>query len=117
MFRLYRPEAPELSGYEVGDRSAGAYHSGDLAFAFNNVGVVGVGWDDRDRELSEELSSYWVNFARTGNPNGDRLPEWPAYDETGEQAIEFATSGTAPTSKVRADKLNLFNDSYQVGGN
>jgi para-nitrobenzyl esterase len=117
VFRLYRPEAPELSGYEVGDRSAGAYHSGDLAFAFNNVGVVGVGWDDRDRELSEELSSYWVNFARTGNPNGDRLPEWPAYDETGEQAIEFATSGTAPTSKVRADKLNLFNDSYQVGGN
>ena len=117
VFRLYRPEAPELHGSEVGDRSAGAYHSGDLASAFNNVGTVGVGWNDRDHQLSEELSSYWVNFARTGNPNGEGLPEWPAYDATAEQAIEFATSGTAATSKVRAEKLDLFDEFYQVGGN
>lgn len=118
VFRLYRPEAPELD-YAPGRRGAGAYHSGDLAYAFANVGLVGIDWDDRDRELSEQISQYWVNFATTGNPNGEGVPEWPKYDRATEPAMHFATDGTAATSKVRETKLDLFDRSYQVqvGGN
>jgi para-nitrobenzyl esterase len=36
-------------------------------------------WNDADRALSNQLHSYWVNFARTGNPNGASLPQWPQF--------------------------------------
>ena len=116
VFRLYRPEAPELD-YAAGRRGAGAYHSGDLAYAFANVGLVGLDWNDRDRQLSDQMSQYWVNFATTGNPNGEGLPEWPKYDRASEPGIHFATDGTTAISKVREAKLDLFDRSYQVGGN
>ncbi len=116
VFRLYRPDGPELD-YAAGRRGAGAYHSGDLAYAFDNVGLVGIEWNDRDHELSQQMSQYWVNFATTGNPNGEGLPEWPKYERASEPAIHFATDGTAATSKVREAKLDLFDSIYQVGGN
>ena len=116
VFRLYLPDRPDLE-YPAGRRGAGAYHSGDLAYAFGNVGLVGIEWNDRDRDLSSQMSQYWVNFAKTGNPNGDGLPEWPRYDRASELAIEFATAGTAATSKVREAKLDLFDHVYEAGGN
>ncbi|MEO2195554.1 MAG: carboxylesterase family protein [bacterium] len=116
VFRLYRPDGPELE-YAAGRRGAGTYHSGDLAYAFGNVGLVGIEWNDRDHELSQQMSQYWVNFATTGNPNGEGLPEWPKYERASEPAIHFATDGTAATSKVREAKLDLFDSIYQVGGN
>jgi para-nitrobenzyl esterase len=78
------------------------------------VGLVGIDWNDRDHQLSDEMSSYWVNFAKTGNPNGEGLPEWPQYDREHESAIEFATDGTVPAAKVREAKLDLFDSWYQV---
>ena len=38
-------------------------------------------WSDLDRQLSDTISSYWVNFAANGDPNGKGLPAWPAYNE------------------------------------
>ena len=116
VFRLYVPDQPHLA-YPAGRRSAGAYHSGDLAYAFGNVGLVGLDWNARDHELSNQMSQYWVNFAKTGDPNGKGLPRWPKYDREGESALEFATYGTAATSKVRERKLDLFDAIYQTGGN
>ncbi len=113
VFRLYLPDRPELD-FPGGRRGGGAYHSGDLAYAFDNVGLVGVGWNARDHELSGQMSQYWVNFAATGDPNGEGLPLWPKYDREGEPAIEFATFGTAAASKIRETKLDLFDDSYRA---
>jgi len=38
------------------------------------------------------MSSYWVNFAKTGDPNGPGLPEWPSFDENSPQVMNFADS-------------------------
>ena len=116
VFRLYLPDRPELD-YPDGLRGAGAYHSGDLAYAFGNVGLVGIGWNARDHELADQITSYWVNFATTGDPNAEGLPTWPRYERVGEPALEFATYGTAAASKIRETKLDLFDASYRVGGN
>ena len=59
----------------------GAYHGSDLPYVFGTERLIGLPWTRQDRRRSEMLSAYWVNFARTGDPNGPGLPKWPAYSE------------------------------------
>jgi para-nitrobenzyl esterase len=106
VFRLYVPEHPVLEIPE-GPRGYGAYHSGDLAYVFGNVGFVDVGWSDWDRELSRAMSRYWTNFARTGDPNGSGLPQWPRYSAAKDESLEFG-SEIRVTPGVRKTKLDLF---------
>ena len=78
-FHLYMPEQPMLT-LAGGPRSGGAYHSGDLALVFGSTDKVGLDWNPADRVVSDYMVRYWSTFARTGTPNGDQLPPWPAFD-------------------------------------
>jgi para-nitrobenzyl esterase len=51
-----------------------------------------------DRAMSETIATYWTNFAKRGDPNGDGLPKWPALSEEKPQAMHFA--GTATSGPV-----------------
>ncbi len=57
----------------------GAFHAGEIAFVFGTLSQTPHPMQDGDQRLSDAMSSYWVNFATTGGPNGEGLPEWPAY--------------------------------------
>lgn len=66
----------------------GAYHASEIAYAFNNVGSRP--WAlDMDRRLADQMSSYWVNFATTGDPNGKGLPAWTPYDQRTEPYLDL----------------------------
>jgi para-nitrobenzyl esterase len=57
-----------------------AYHSDDLEYVFGTLDTrPGAMWRPEDRKLSEQVMGYWTNFAKTGDPNGPGLPEWPKY--------------------------------------
>ena len=61
--------------------------------------------DEQIADLSRRLQAYWVNFARTGDPNGKGLT-WPEYDETQDQWLVFGLTDTAAAcAKERLDYL------------
>jgi para-nitrobenzyl esterase len=46
-------------------------------------------WEPIDRRVSDTVSSYWTNFAKTGDPNGKGLPTWPAYRTDSHMTMEL----------------------------
>ncbi len=55
-------------------------HADDIEYVFGTLDTrPGSEWRPEDRKMSEQIMSYWTNFAKTGDPNGQGLPKWPRY--------------------------------------
>jgi len=59
-------------------KKLGACHSAELFYVFGFTKLL-LGFFVKDWALSEQIMTYWTNFAKSGNPNGGELPEWPSY--------------------------------------
>ena len=61
----------------------GACHSAELAFVFNNATIGAHAlcpkFTESEQQLATNMSHLWANMAATGNPNGEGVPEWPAW--------------------------------------
>ncbi|GAA0734040.1 para-nitrobenzyl esterase [Sphingomonas japonica] len=60
-----------------------------------------------DRAGGLHLQDYWANFARTGDPNGPGLPQWPRYDMRSRRHIVFTNQGAGVAAMLRADICSL----------
>ena len=86
-----------------GDGSA-AFHSCDLRYVFETLSGSWRPYGARDREAAAQLAQYLANLARTGNPNGEGLPEWKRASRGRARVLRIAPEGTATG---RADYVKM----------
>ncbi len=82
----------------------GAFHTSEVPYMLHNLHTWNRPWQALDKELENTMSSYWVNFAKTGNPNGQNLPEWKSYNK---QSGEIMVVGDKQESKPAFLKKEL----------
>jgi para-nitrobenzyl esterase len=85
-----------------------AFHSDDIEYVFGTLDTR-PGWDVRleDRTLSDQIMTYWSNFAKTGDPNGAGVPNWPKYTDEGYPLIHLNTTITSGPDALRPRYLFL----------
>jgi para-nitrobenzyl esterase len=80
-YLYYFVQEPPVSPGQANRR---ATHGAEIPYAFNNPGQA---WTEVDRALADAMSSYWVNFAKNGDPNGPALPVWPAIQTAAPEQV------------------------------
>ena len=93
--KSFDPYVYQFTGYRTGDPLK-ACHGAEVAYVLGNLSRTKC--DETDRELSDKIMEYWVNFAATGNPNGGNLPEWPPFSSSVEDYMIIGK----PISKAQA---------------
>jgi para-nitrobenzyl esterase len=89
----------------------GAFHTGEVVYAYDNLHTLDRPWEAVDQEIANLMSSYWVNFARSGDPNGPGLPRWEAYNPEQEQAMILDTLSAQQTLPA-LDQLRFWEKYY-----
>ena len=89
----------------------GAPHASELPVQFETIGArYGAAATPQDYDASRLMHTYWVNFAKTGDPNGGDLPQWPVFDATQDHILMFTPDATAVVEpdpwKARFDAIS-----------
>jgi para-nitrobenzyl esterase len=82
----------------------GAFHTGEVPYVFANLALLKRPWTAVDRRVADVASSYWVQFATAGDPNGPHLPRWPAFTTSSPSVMvlgDTQQARTLPDDRVR----------------
>ena len=86
----------------------GAPHSAEINLVFGNIDRVSMfGETSADRPMSQLIQDYWIAFARTGDPNGEGRPLWPAYTAGEDDLLEFTNDGAVEVKNFGKPRLDL----------
>jgi para-nitrobenzyl esterase len=95
----------------------GANHGSEIGYVFRNLGGPNAGLlgpatpRPEDVAMSDLVSTYWINFAKTGDPNAAGLPAWPAFRADAQNAMHFdGKSGARPVPNMT--QIKALDDYY-----
>lgn len=95
------PDPADISGEPL------APHSAEIEFVFQALSSKKLAWRPQDHKVSDLMSSYWTNFAKTGDPNGEGLPHWPTYGPEKYEVMHFSAASRPLPDEQRARYLFL----------
>ena len=102
-----RPPFPTGSVYA----GWGASHFAELWYVFDHLDQSPWNWTAADRKLADEMSSYWINFARAGDPNRPGLPPWPAFANA-ESKVQYLGDPITVGGVANINGLGVFDAVY-----
>lgn len=92
----------------------GSYHGMELFYVFNNWenATAGSGplFKPQDDSVQKAMLSYWVNFANTGDPNGNGLGSWPQYNVTTDPYLEIKATPNGSQAGLRTAQTDLWDN-------
>ena len=102
----HRPPYPDTPQF----KSWGAAHGAEISYVFGNF-TPSMPPSAEDRAVSDTVSSYWVNFAKTGDPNAQGMPTWPAFNNSKPEVMNLNDPSKA-IPLPNADKLKVLDGYY-----
>lgn len=79
----------------------GSPHGQEVAFVFQHLNPSDPNASNTDQEISDAMSTYWTNFAKTGDPNGTGVPAWPTFSDATPAVMYFSQTphiGVVPSA-------------------
>jgi para-nitrobenzyl esterase len=109
VYAYYFDRAPPLPAglacFENAADKLGAFHTSEIPYVFGSLAARPWNWRPADHHLSVAMGAYWINFARTGDPNGPGLPGWPRFDTETAQVQRFAETITSGPHPLRHEMM------------
>lgn len=85
----------------------GAAHATDIEFVFDALDARPLPWRPVDRAVAGDMVTWWTNFARTGDPNGEGVAAWPAWNASTRQVLRIRETSAAEDEQHRS-RYELF---------
>lgn len=105
-----------FSHVEPGTEAWGAFHTSEVPYALATLNRTSKRkFTEADHRVSQLASAYWINFVKTGNPNGKSLPHWAAFSNTEPELMQIDTSARM-RKFLTPDATKLYRSYVAEGG-